>query len=70
MTVSRLREALNWVDGDLPVVLSKDPEGNGFRVLVDVDAARWHSGDGGWLDEDPDGGVPCVVLWPGEETDG
>ncbi len=67
MTVARLREAVASLPDDLPGVLSKDPEGNGFRVLVDVDTARWHSGDGGWLDE-TDGGVPCVVLWPGEGT--
>ncbi len=68
MTMGRLREALATLPDDLPVVMSKDPEGNGFRPLSDVDVARWHSGDGGWLDEDPDGGAPCVVLWPGEAT--
>lgn len=64
MTVACLRAALAALPDDLPVVLSKDPEGNGFRALMVVGATRWHAGDGGWLDEDPDGGVPCVVLWP------
>lgn len=67
MTVANLRAALANLPDDLPVVLSQDPEGNGFDTLFQVEPARWWPDDQELVDVDEDGeeaGVACVVLWP------
>jgi len=50
---------------DLPVVMSKDPEGNGFRPLTEVDEGSYANG---WVydpaDAEYDDGTWSVVLWP------
>lgn len=37
ITVGELREALQNLDGDMEVILQKDPEGNGYDKLYSVD---------------------------------
>lgn len=77
MTVRSLILALQSVpDQDAIIVLQKDGEGNGYSPLAaeDGDALyvdRYHadspcSGDVYHGDDSdaPEGGVPCVVLWP------
>lgn len=41
MTVDELRKRLTDLPGDLPVVLSKDGEGNGFSPLADAEQAMY-----------------------------
>lgn len=62
--------------GATPVVLSQDPEGNGFAELQDVEASAWNGEDTGLLEltpylveqgyseEDVLDAPPAVVLWP------
>jgi hypothetical protein len=80
MKVSELIEQLQDLDGDLLVVVSQDPEGNGFDTLADVCTNQRYSDvdhhvgldhlnedleEAGFGEEDlMEDGVPCVVLWP------
>lgn len=52
---------------DLPVVMSKDPEGNLFRPFDAIGEGFYLAGDL-WEDDPdepiPDGCVRSVVLWP------
>ncbi len=66
MTVAQLRTALAEHPDDLPVIVSRDPEGNGFKALWEVAPSRWFP-DEEELVSDEDGGtdgVACLVLWP------
>lgn len=76
MTVAQLREALKDLPDYMPVVMSKDAEGNGYSPLDEVDPNRYYEAYSTWSgelvspDEDDDEprdteGLPLVVcLWP------
>jgi hypothetical protein len=79
MTLAALHDALGRVlerhpgDGRLPVVLSRDAEGNGARVLVEVEHnGRYRPQSGRPLmgelptddDADTERDLRCVILWP------
>ena len=73
MTVKELREQLATFQDDVPVVLSRDEEGNGFHELADVAFSAFIRDDGrievlsAEDEEDEDAPSPegmCVVLWP------
>lgn len=68
MTVAELRAVLATMEGRRVVVLSRDPEGNGFSRLDECVPADWDPNVREVLDEDiefhPDHAQPCVVLWP------
>ena len=54
---------------DLPVVMSKDEEGNLFRPLAEVGDGYYYAGDiylsnRSWDEEGHTAGVYSVVLWP------
>jgi hypothetical protein len=71
-TVGTLRTLLVDLPDDVPIYLSKDEEGNGFKRLYDVDVCKYS--DDGYdghpihpddLDEyDPEYLIDAVVLWP------
>jgi hypothetical protein len=54
---------------DLPAIIQKDSEGNGYSPLAGIDAAfyvadtTW-SGEAYREEDKPDDAVPCVVLYP------
>ena len=78
MTVGELRKILEGVPDDHLVVLSRDPEGNGFK-----EADGWSDGgfdgedfrlreltpalkEAGYTEEDCNSDAPpCILLWPG-----
>jgi hypothetical protein len=72
MTVQELRDALEGLDGDVLVVMSKDGEGNGYSPLSDVEADARYAPDSTWSgevihrDDWPDypAAQPVVCLWP------
>jgi hypothetical protein len=69
MIVKELIEFLKEANQDLPVILSKDGEGNGFKNVYLVQEATFVPEKYGAVEvynqEDaPDGAKPCVVLWP------
>lgn len=76
MTVGKLRELLANLPAELPVILSKDGEGNGYSPLADTSRTQYcpETTWSGWIydddadiedDEDvPSGSVPALVLWP------
>lgn len=69
MTVKDLMEFLKDTNPELPVILSKDGEGNDFRKMHMVQEAAFVPHKFGHMEvhnqEDaPDGAKPCVVLWP------
>jgi len=53
---------------DVEVIISKDPEGNGFGHAGDPDYAKWDTAEREVLhpDDYPDypEATDCVVLWP------
>jgi hypothetical protein len=68
MTVTELIGALQGLPGDMVVVMSIDPEGNGFQELYEVATGMVWDGEDC---EDPDEfekgediPPPCVCLWP------
>lgn len=74
MTVAELIEALQAMPRELPVVLSKDGEGNNFSPAADfsmgvyIAETTW-SGEFTSVDEDMSdareaGGVSAVCIWP------
>lgn len=75
MTVQELIEELQGMPLDAPVILSRDPEGNGFAELQDAVLGGWDGFEVGLLnltdelhaqgytEEDVRGGS-AVVLWP------
>lgn len=73
MTVTQLRELLADLPDDMPVILSKDEEGNGFSPLAEADPHKHYYAESAWSGEirHPDdieaGDKPdhiVVVLWP------
>lgn len=76
--VGALRAALDGLDDDLLVVMSKDGEGNGYSPLSEVDLLHRYLAETTWMgeifnpeaedDEDElyevEDGERCVVLWP------
>lgn len=73
MTVAQLRETLAGLPDDMPVVMAKDEEGNGYSPLDEVDPHRHYYAESTWSgeirhpddiedDDQPDHIV--VVLWP------
>lgn len=67
MTVSELIKILQDFDGNLKVVMSRDPEGNG-HMPVDY-ASKGNFQPGEFMDDPEDieshGGVNAVCIWPG-----
>ncbi|KKN20699.1 hypothetical protein LCGC14_0932710, partial [marine sediment metagenome] len=45
MNVGELKQAIADMPDDYPVVMSIDPEGNGFNKLCDVELGRWDADD-------------------------
>jgi len=80
MTVKELIERLREIDQDRIVVMSMDPEGNGFFPLGDLETYAFTKEDGcgeigieeltdelreqGYTEEDIKEGQPAVCLWP------
>lgn len=75
LTVKDLREMLEGLDDDLPVILQRDAEGNGYRLGEGGEQAYYReesSWDGEVMgyDELADWEltlvdvVPCFVIWP------
>ena len=79
MTVKELKEALENLDDSLPVYMSTDPEGNGFRELYSIESENCgvDAGDHyylcltpemekeGFTEEDVWKDCPlCIILWP------
>lgn len=56
MTVRDLLEALEGIDPDRLVVMSKDSEGNGYSPLADVNPDNIYVADSTWSGD----------IWPGE----
>lgn len=72
MTVKELREALENLPDDLPVVMSKDSEGNAYSPLSSYADDVEYVAETTWYgelyskdeDERPDNGVDVLCLWP------
>lgn len=74
MKVSELIDELSKADPNLPVILSCDPEGNGYETLYTVDSEmHWHPQDkevysNEDIEDDEEVNTNdferCVVLWP------
>lgn len=69
MKKSELIEMLHQVEGDPVVILQKDSEGNGYSPCAGVDGNAWYEAETTWYGEvypvqEPQDGVPCIVLWP------
>lgn len=71
MKVKELIEALNEVPQELEVVMSKDPEGNGFRKFSgDFSFCNFKDEDNIFHEEDildhsiPSEEMNAVILWP------
>jgi len=81
MTVKELIERLKEIDQDRIVVMSMDPEGNGFSPLGDLETCAYTNEGGygetgiekldddlreqGFTEEDIKEGQPALCLWPG-----
>jgi hypothetical protein len=71
LTIKDLRLAIKDLDGNLPVYLSRDPEGNGFETLYEVSPCDFdtqdrypiHPDDLADYAGDPKV-IKVVVLWP------
>lgn len=77
MKVSELIEALQELPADDLVVMSIDPEGNGFRMLWQIqDNSTFNDNEtgikelteediqDGYCEDDVMEGQSCIVLWP------
>lgn len=69
MTVKELMSFLKDSNPNLPVILSKDPEGNGFNTMNLMQEARFVPDKWGRVEvyneeDSPKNAKPCVVLWP------
>ena len=75
MTVAELIEALKDVPGNLPIMTSADPEGNGLWPLEDISkGVSFYDGsvyDAEEMEDFSDykkkNSVPVICLWPGYE---
>lgn len=65
MNVKQLIEILKKLNPDMPVVMSKDGEGNYFSPLADTSKEFYvaHSSWEGELGDSLDG-EPALILWP------
>lgn len=72
LTVKDLKELIKDLPDDMPVVMSKDGEGNGFSPLSDYSMGKYapdSTWSGEWYqDEDerdaPRGSKKAICLWP------
>jgi hypothetical protein len=66
MTVQDLIDYLTGLSGNMPVILAKDAEGNGFSPLYVADTEHYVANTtySGELSEYGDDGDLAVVLWP------
>jgi hypothetical protein len=67
MTVAELIAKLSALPEDSLVVMSEDSEGNGFSPLAELGADNYAadtSSSGELTDDEDEGVVPAVVLWP------
>lgn len=73
MTAGELATWLKDKDPSTIVLLSKDGEGNDFRILAGVDEGYWNEAeedlyypesDSEDEEDELDGYVPALVLWP------
>jgi hypothetical protein len=64
MTVKQLREILLACDDDQLIVLSIDPEGNGYSVFSGISDGRWSVRWREFSADDDADGVPAICLWP------
>lgn len=85
ITAGKLIELLKDFDPELPVMLSRDQEGNGFSPLDELGQSRFcidgysiETGidelteeleEDGFSEEDVIDGPKCIVLWPGYPDD-
>ena len=69
-TVAELRRALDGLDGEMRVVLSRDAEGNGYSPLGDAEMMYYSPSTGDVVDQDEmteygqQDSRPALVLWP------
>jgi len=69
-TVAVLREALEGLDGEMRVVLSRDAEGNGYSPFADSGVLYYSPSAGEVCDQDEmteygqHDSRPALVLWP------
>ena len=66
MNVRELIQVLEVMDGDMPVVLSSDAEGNRLSELVGSNIEYTEADADGWEVEwsDEEYGTPTLILWP------
>ena len=64
MNAGELKAELADVPDDWPVVMSIDPEGNGFQHLSEVNECRWHEEWREIKSCDAKDLPPAIVLWP------
>lgn len=72
MNVAELIAELELIPGDTQVIVSRDPEGNGFESLHSVDYGHKEKGPRGEMvhpddvgtEYDPEDLEPAVCLWP------
>lgn len=63
MTVKELREKLDLYNDDAVIMMSIDPEGNGFNEFSgDITIGKW---DGEYAGEvNCEEGIDYIILWP------
>jgi hypothetical protein len=69
-TVKDLIEELSQLDQDLPVIMSRDSEGNDYEDFSDADIMLLTEDDAIHAEDDPwvsgeENVKPVLVLWPG-----
>lgn len=68
MTVADLRAELDILGDDVIIILSKDEGGNAVSLLLEIGYSRYITGNDGARiateEDDPEDGIPCIVLWP------
>lgn len=64
-TVKSLIQALKKLDPTLPVMMSQDPEGNGFHPFYEMGVYKYDLNDHEIRDEDDtETTTKALVLWP------
>jgi hypothetical protein len=64
MIKSELIELLNAIEGDPPIILSGDEEGNRFSTLEAVEDSPLVDGEPVHPDDAPRNADRCICLWP------
>jgi hypothetical protein len=76
LTVGELMTELAKYEPDTIIVLSRDPEGNGYSPAYNCEGMNYEDGevgygeltedlkDAGYGEEDIRSGVPALVIWP------